>query len=60
MEEISAQLVEERIRAWAEITALSLELKLAAMNVRFPYYDADAVNEVMRKELSMLKIKPDG
>jgi hypothetical protein len=60
MAEISPPVVEERIRAWAEITALSLELKLAAIKVRFPHFDADAINEMMRKELSVLKIKPDG
>jgi hypothetical protein len=60
MEEISAQVVEERIRAWAEITALSLDLKLAAIKVRCPHLHDDTINEMIRKEFSTLKIKPDG
>ncbi|MDI6891316.1 MAG: hypothetical protein QMC83_10345 [Thermodesulfovibrionales bacterium] len=51
--------VEKRIKAWADITMLSLELKRAAMRKRHPELREDEINELVRKELSMLKIKRD-
>jgi hypothetical protein len=38
---------------------LSLELKRAAMRKRHPELREDEINELVRKELSMLKIKQD-
>jgi len=49
--------VEKRINAWADVTMLSLELKRAAMRKRHPELREDEINELVRKELSMLKIK---
>jgi len=51
--------VEKRIRAWADVTMLSLELKRAAMRKRHPELGEDEISELVRKELSMLKIKQD-
>jgi hypothetical protein len=49
--------IERRIKAWADVTMLSLELKRAAMRKRHPELREDEINELVRKELSMLKIK---
>jgi len=49
--------VEKRIKAWADVTMLSLELKRASMRKRHPELREDEINELVRKELSMLKIK---
>ncbi len=51
--------VQKRIKAWADMTMLSLELKRAAMRKRHPELKEDEINELVRKELSMLKIKQD-
>lgn len=59
MKLISNTEVESRIKAWADITMLSLELKRAAMKKRHPELREDEINELVRKELSMLKIKQD-
>jgi hypothetical protein len=56
---ISDAEVEKRINAWAHITMLSLELKRAAMRKKHPELSEDEINELVRKELSMLKIKQD-
>jgi len=47
--------VEKRLCAWADITMLSLELKRAAMRKRHPELREDEINELVRKELSVLK-----
>jgi hypothetical protein len=47
--------VEKRLKAWADVTMLSLELKRAAMRKRYPELREDEINELVRKELSMLK-----
>ncbi|MCJ7483792.1 MAG: hypothetical protein MUO31_12615 [Thermodesulfovibrionales bacterium] len=49
--------VEKRLNAWADVTMLCLELKRAAMRKRHPELREDEINELVRKELSMLKIK---
>jgi hypothetical protein len=54
---LDSEEIERRIRAWAEVTMLSLELKRAAMRKRHPELREDEINELVRKELSMLKIK---
>lgn len=54
---LDSEEVEKRINAWADVTMLSLELKRAAMRKRHPELREDEINELVRKELSMLKIK---
>lgn len=51
--------VEKRIKAWADVTMISLELKRAAIKKRHPKLREDEINELVRKELSILKIKQD-
>ncbi len=51
--------VEKRINAWADVTMLSLELKRAAMRKRYPELREDEINELVRKELSILKSEQD-
>ena len=57
MRYLSASEIEKRLNAWADVTMLSLELKRAAMRKRHPELSEDEINEMVRKELSMLKIK---
>jgi len=57
MIELSPSEIQKRLNAWADITMLSLELKRAAMRKRYPELREDEINELVRKELSMLKIK---
>jgi hypothetical protein len=54
---LDSEEIERRIKAWADVTLLSLELKRAAMRKRHPELREDEINELVRKELSMLKIK---
>ncbi len=54
---LDSEEIERRIKAWADVTMLSLELKRAAMRKRYPELREDEINELVRKELSMLKIK---
>lgn len=49
--------VSKRLDAWADATLLCLELKRAAMRKRHPELSEEAINEMVRKELSLLKIK---
>lgn len=51
--------VEKRLKAWADVTMLSLELKRAAMRKRYPELREDEINELVRKELSILKSEQD-
>jgi hypothetical protein len=51
--------VEKRIRAWADVTMLSLELKRAALRKRHPGLRENEIRELVRKEISMLKMKYD-
>ncbi|MFZ6017240.1 MAG: hypothetical protein ACOYU0_06495 [Nitrospirota bacterium] len=57
MRTLSDAEIEKRIKAWADVTMLSLELKRAAMRKRHPGLEEDELKELMRKEFSMLKIK---
>jgi hypothetical protein len=57
MRYLSASEVEKRLNAWADVTMLCLDLKRAAMRKRHPELSEDEINEMVRKELSMLKIK---
>lgn len=54
---ISDEEAEKRIKAWADITMLSLELKRAVLRKRQPDLSKAEINELMRKELSSLKIR---
>lgn len=56
---LSPSEVENRIKTWADITMLSLELKRAAMRKRHPELREDEINELVRKELSILKSEQD-
>ena len=47
--------VDKRLKAWADVTMLSLELKRAAMRKRHPELREDEINELVRKELSILQ-----
>lgn len=57
MKPISNAEIERRIRAWADVTMLSLELKRAAMRKRYPKLKENEFKELMLKELSILKTK---
>jgi hypothetical protein len=54
---LSPEDVEKRIRAWADVTMLSLELKLAAMRKKHPELRENEIRELTQKELSTLKVK---
>jgi len=56
---LSPSEVEKRLKAWADVTMLSLELKRAAMRKRYPELREDEINELVRKELSILKSEQD-
>lgn len=49
--------VEKRIRAWADITLLSLELKRGALKKRYPEYSDDEIRHLIVKELTDAKDK---
>jgi hypothetical protein len=51
--------IEKRIKAWADVTMLSLDLKRAAIRKRHPELGEEETRELMRKELSVLKEKQD-
>jgi hypothetical protein len=55
MKFISDAEIEKRLKAWADVTMLSLELKRAAMRKRHLELREDEINELVRKELSMLQ-----
>ena len=50
MLKLSSEEVEKRIRAWADITLLSLDLKLALIRKNHPELNEDELRELMRKE----------
>ena len=56
---ISDAEIEKRIKAWADVTMLSLELKRAVIRQKHPELGEDAINGLVRKELSMLKVSND-
>jgi len=57
MKMISDAEVEKRIKAWADVTMLSIELKRAALRKRYPEYSDDEIRHLIRKELSDAKDK---
>lgn len=56
---ISDAEIEKRIKAWADVTMLSLELKRAVIGQKHPELGEDERNRLVRKELSMLKVSND-
>jgi hypothetical protein len=54
---LSPDEIEKRIKAWADVTMLSLELKRAAIRKRHPELGEEEIRELMRKELSVLKTR---
>ena len=57
MKPISDAEVEKRLRAWADVTMLSIELKLAGLRQRYPELSENELRELMRKERSVMKDK---
>ncbi|MCC7201908.1 MAG: hypothetical protein IT393_04490 [Nitrospirae bacterium] len=55
MKPISDAEAETRIRAWADVTMLSIELKRAVLKQRNPECSEDEIRELLRKELSRAK-----
>ena len=55
MKPISDAEVEKRIKAWADVTMLSIELKRAALRKRYPDISEDELRDVIRKEYSAIK-----
>ena len=51
--------VEKRIKAWADITMLALELKRAVLRQKNPELGEDEINELVKVELSVLKMTHD-
>lgn len=49
--------VENRIRAWADVTMLSLELKRAMLRKMHPGLSEEEIKSLMRKEISKLKVE---
>ena len=57
MKIISDAEVEKRIRAWADVTILAIELKLSMLRQRHPELSENELRELMRKERSAMKDK---
>ena len=57
MKMISDAEVEKRIRAWADVTMLSIELKLSMLRQRHPELSENELREFMRREHSAMKDK---
>lgn len=57
MKIISDAEVEKRIKAWADMTMLSIELKLAGLRQRYPELSENELRELMRKEHLVMKDK---
>ena len=55
MKIISDAEVEKRIRAWADVTMLSIELKLAMLRKNYPALREDEIRQLMRKEYMTVK-----
>ena len=57
MKMISDAEVEKRVRAWADVTMLAIELKLAGLRQRYPELSENELREFMRREHSAMKDK---
>ncbi len=49
MRQISADEVERRLRAWAEVTRVSLELKRAALKKKYPAMSEQEIDSRVRE-----------
>lgn len=56
---ITDEEIERRLMAWADVTLLTLELKRAILRQKHLELGEDEVNELVRKELSVLKMRHD-
>ncbi len=54
---LSPEEVEKRIKAWADVTMLSLEIKLAALKKHHPELSENELKQLMQKDLSWRKTK---
>jgi hypothetical protein len=52
MKSISNEEVEKRLRAWADVTMLSIELKKAMFRNKYPGLSDDEIRSMIRKEHS--------
>jgi hypothetical protein len=59
MNRLSPAEVEKRIKAWADVTMLTLDLKHAALRKKHPERSENEIRELVRKEISMIKLKED-
>ena len=57
MKIISDAEVEKRIKAWADVTMLSIELKLAMFRGKYPNLSESKLRELIRKEYATVKDK---
>jgi hypothetical protein len=57
MNRLSPSEVEKRIKAWADVTMLALDLKHAALRKRHPELSENEIRELVRKEISMIKLQ---
>ena len=55
MKIISDAEVEKRLRAWADVTMLSIDLKLSMLRKKYPALSEDEVRQLMRKEFLAVK-----
>jgi len=55
MNSLSSKEVEKRLRAWEDVTVLSLELKKAFLRKRYPELTEKEICEVIRKEHEIAK-----
>ncbi len=54
---LSPEDIEKRIKAWADVTMLSLEIKLAVLKKHHPKLSENELRELMRKEISWQETK---
>ncbi len=50
MKQISAAEIEKRLRAWADVTLLSLELKRAALKKKYPDLSGQELDALIREQ----------
>ena len=55
MRSISNEEAEKRLRAWADVTMLSIELKLSMLRNKYPALSEDEVRQLMRREFLAVK-----
>ena len=55
MRSISNEEAEKRLRAWADVTMLSIELKLSMLRNKYPALKDDEIRQLMLKEYLAVK-----